>query len=89
LGGTAMITRPLSISPNPLTPALSPNGGEGEEARLQRQAHKNVPQFSDPLAPTGGEGQGEGVVENRLKAGHRSPHLAFQSAIRNPQSAIN
>ncbi len=38
----------------PLTPALSPDGGEGENNAGQRAA--------DSLSPTGGEGQGEGAA---------------------------
>ncbi len=51
----------------PLTPALSPNGGEGDSAGLgsrQVQAASASPVIS--LAPIGGEGRGEGDAHGTM-----------------------
>jgi pyruvate dehydrogenase E2 component (dihydrolipoamide acetyltransferase) len=54
-----------SAPPVPLTPALSPNGGEGV---IQRNS----------LAPAGGEGKGEGVVQSAQPA---KDHRIFASPL--------
>jgi valyl-tRNA synthetase len=69
------------VSGGPLTPALSPKGGEGEKtaasnatdssaANAATDASKSAgaskaPTASGSLAPTGGEGQGEGASERK------------------------
>ena len=44
----------VQVAESPLTPTLSPKGGEGEKPATMPAAN--------PLAPTGGEGQGEGAA---------------------------
>jgi len=46
---------PAKGGPRPLTPALSPDGGEGENSAPTSPT-------ANPLAPTGGEGKGEGAA---------------------------
>jgi len=54
---------PGLIAGNPLTPALSPSGGEGEDrARGEGEIHAS-PRTVDSLSPIGGEGQGEGATK--------------------------
>ncbi len=46
---------PAKGGPHPLTPALSPDRGEGEDSAQTSPA-------TNPLSPSGGEGQGEGAA---------------------------